>query len=191
MTYTKTILVVEEKSGEFVWHVFWAHNQEVDQMANLGAKGVKKVQMADKINGRRKATRGRWDGSAKSGGRSGCGVCSALREHVGTFDRDRGRPKTIVTKLWQSMQSRETKNMNLEKEDLEDILSPMRKVGWSEEETAARLWKELEGNDQRESPARHLKKCQQRGLNKRGASLGQSNENLKKFLRHGQQELRD
>ena len=62
MTCTKTILVVEEKSGEFVWHVFWAHNQEVDQMANLGAKGVKKVQMADEINGRRKATRGRWDG---------------------------------------------------------------------------------------------------------------------------------
>ena len=73
----------EKKSGEFVWHVFWAHNQEVDQMANLGAKGVKKVQMANEINGRRKATRGRWDGSAKSGGRSGCGVV------VEGADRDR------------------------------------------------------------------------------------------------------
>ena len=35
---------------------------------------------------------------------------SALREYVDTFDRDRGRPKTMMTKLWQSMQSQETEN---------------------------------------------------------------------------------
>ena len=40
-------------------------------------------------------------------------LCSALRECVHTFDRDRGRPKTIMTKLWKSMQSRETENLNL------------------------------------------------------------------------------
>ena len=55
-------------------------------------------------------------------------VCAVLREYVDTFDRDRGRPKTIMTKLRQSMQSRETKNLNLV-EDLEDILSKMKQMG--------------------------------------------------------------
>ena len=36
-------------------------------------------------------------------------LCSALREYVDTFDRDRGRLKTIMTKLWQLLQSRDTK----------------------------------------------------------------------------------
>ena len=39
-------------------------------------------------------------------------VCSAFREHVDTFDKDRGRPKTIMTKLWQLLQSWDTKNPN-------------------------------------------------------------------------------
>ena len=47
-------------------------------------------------------------------------LCSALQEYVDTFDKDRGRPKTIMTKLWQLMQSRDTKSLN---KDLEEILS--------------------------------------------------------------------
>ena len=74
-------------------------------------------------------------------------LCSALREYVDTFGRDRGRPKTIITKLWQSMQSRETENSNFDK-DLEDILSKMKKMGESEEDKAARLWKQFESDDQ-------------------------------------------
>ena len=73
-------------------------------------------------------------------------LCSALREYVDSYDRDRVRARTLRTKCWQSMQSRETKNLNLGK-DLEDIQSTVRKVGWSEEEKAARLWKQLEGDD--------------------------------------------
>ena len=61
--------------------------------------------------------------------------------------RDRGRPKTMMTKLWQSMRSRETENLNFGK-NLEDILSKMRQMGGSEEEKAARLWQQLEGDDQ-------------------------------------------
>ena len=53
---------------------------------------------------------------------------SALGEYVDTFDRERGRPKTMMTKLWQSMQSGETKNLKLEK-DLEEILSKMKQMG--------------------------------------------------------------
>ena len=52
-------------------------------------------------------------------------------------------------------------NLNLDK-DLEDIQSTMRKVAWSEEEKAARLWEQLEGDDQQASFCQDLKKCQQR-----------------------------
>ena len=43
--------------------------------------------------------------------------------------------------------NRDTKNLSLEK-DLEDIQSTARKVGWSEEEKSAKLWKQLEGGEQ-------------------------------------------
>ena len=50
-----------------------------------------------------------------------------------------------MTKCWQSMQSWDTNKMNLEK-DLDDMQSTARRVGWSEEEKTARLWKQLEGD---------------------------------------------
>ena len=72
-------------------------------------------------------------------------LCSALREYVDSYDKDQGRAKTLMTKCWQSMQSRDTKNLNFYK-DLEDMQSTARSVGWSEEEKTARLWKQLEGD---------------------------------------------
>ena len=72
-------------------------------------------------------------------------LCSALREYVDSYDKDQGRARTLMTKCWQSMQSQDTKNLNLDK-DLEDIQSTARRVGWSEEEKTARLWKQLEGD---------------------------------------------
>ena len=74
-------------------------------------------------------------------------LCSALREYVDTFDRDRGRPKTMMTKLWQLMQSRDTKNLNLDK-DLETILCKMKQMGGCEEDKTTRLWTQVEGEDQ-------------------------------------------
>ena len=47
-------------------------------------------------------------------------LCNALREYVDNHGRDQDQARTLMTKCWQSMQSRGTKNMNLEK-DLEDI----------------------------------------------------------------------
>ena len=64
-----------------------------------------------------------------------------------------------MTKLRQSMQSPETKNLNLDK-DLEDILSKMKQMGGSEEDKAARLLKQFEGDDRQESPARDPRRCQ-------------------------------
>ena len=55
-------------------------------------------------------------------------LCNALEEYVEGYDTDQGRARTLMTKCWQSTQSRGTKNMNLEK-DLEDMHSTARKVG--------------------------------------------------------------
>ena len=55
-----------------------------------------------------------------------------------------------MTKCWQSMQSRDTKNMNLE-EDLEDIHSAARRVGGNEEENPRRLWAQDEVDEQEAS----------------------------------------
>ena len=45
-----------------------------------------------------------------------------------------------MTRCWQSMQKRDTENLNVD-EDLEDVQSTARKAGWSEEEKTARLCK--------------------------------------------------
>ena len=76
-------------------------------------------------------------------------LCNALREYVDCFDKDRGRARTLMTKCWQSIQCLDTKNLNIDK-DLEDIQSTARRAGWSEEEKAERLCKQLEGDDSSE-----------------------------------------
>ena len=43
-----------------------------------------------------------------------------LWEYIEAFDKERGRPQLMVRKLWQLMQSRETKNLNADK-DLDTI----------------------------------------------------------------------
>ena len=70
-------------------------------------------------------------------------LCNALREYVDSYDRDMGRFRTLMTKCWQSMQSRDSEHLNLE-QGLEDIQSTALRVGWCEEEKTARLWKQLD-----------------------------------------------
>ena len=60
-------------------------------------------------------------------------LCNAPREQVDGYDRDQDQARTLMTKCWQSMQSRDTKNMNLEK-DLEDIHSTAWRMGENEED---------------------------------------------------------
>ena len=38
-----------------------------------------------------------------------------LREYIEAVDKERGRLRLIMTKLWQMMQSRDTKNLNSDK----------------------------------------------------------------------------
>ena len=70
-----------------------------------------------------------------------------LWEHIEAFDKERGRPKIMMTKLWQLMQSRETKNLNLDK-DLDEILSKIKQTGWSESARTRRFWAQAEDEDQ-------------------------------------------
>ena len=57
-------------------------------------------------------------------------LCSALRDYV-----DRSG----------SCEDTDDKTLAIDAKPLEDIQSTARKVGWSEEEKTARLWKQLEG----------------------------------------------
>ena len=45
-----------------------------------------------------------------------------LWEYIEAFDKERGRPRLTMTKLWQLMQSRDTKKSNVDK-DLDETLS--------------------------------------------------------------------
>ena len=62
-----------------------------------------------------------------------------LWEYIEAFDKERGRPRIIMTELWQPMQSRDTKNLNLDK-DLEEILTKIKQTGWSEAGRTRRFW---------------------------------------------------
>ena len=53
-----------------------------------------------------------------------------------------------MTQCWQSMQTRHREfELNLET-NLEDIQFTARRVDWYEEEKTAKLWKQLEGDEQ-------------------------------------------
>ena len=68
-------------------------------------------------------------------------------EYIEAFDKERGRPQLIMTKLWQMMQSRDTKNLNLNK-DLDEILSKIKQSGWNESTRTSRFWTQDEDEDQ-------------------------------------------
>ena len=68
-------------------------------------------------------------------------------EYIEAFNKERGRPKIIMTKLWQLMQSRDTKNLNLDK-DLLEILTNMKRTDWCEAARTRRFWAQDEDEDQ-------------------------------------------
>ena len=52
-----------------------------------------------------------------------------------------------MTKLWQLTQSRETKNLNLDK-DFDEILSKVNQTGWSESTRTKKFWAQDEDEEQ-------------------------------------------
>ena len=70
-----------------------------------------------------------------------------LWEYIEVSDKERGRPRILMTKLWQLMQSRETKNLNLDK-DLDEMLSKIKHTGCSESSRTRRFWAQDEDEEQ-------------------------------------------
>ena len=70
----------------------------------------------------------------------------ALWENIEAFDKEQG-PQLIMTKLWQMIQSRDTKNLNLD-EDFDEILSKIKQTGWTESTRTKRFWTQDDDEDQ-------------------------------------------
>ena len=66
---------------------------------------------------------------------------------VKLFDKEMGRPQLILTKQWQMMQRRDTKNSNLDK-DFEEIVSEVNQIGWNETTRTTGFWRQDEDADQ-------------------------------------------
>ena len=62
-----------------------------------------------------------------------------LWEYIEAFDKERERSRLMMTKLWQMMQSRETKILSLEK-DLDENVCKIKQTGWSETTRTKRFW---------------------------------------------------
>ena len=56
-----------------------------------------------------------------------------------SFEVERGRPRLMMTKLRHLMQSRDTKNLNVDK-GLDEILSKIIQTGWNESTRTRRFW---------------------------------------------------
>ena len=69
-----------------------------------------------------------------------------LWEYIEAFDMERGRPRLTMTKLWQFMQSRDTKNINVDK-DLDELLSKIKHTGWNDSTRTRRFWTQDEDED--------------------------------------------
>ena len=72
---------------------------------------------------------------------------SILWEYIEAFDKERGRPEIIITKLWQLMQSRDTKKLNLDK-NLQEILPQRKQADQSEAARARRSWAQDDDEEQ-------------------------------------------
>ena len=70
-----------------------------------------------------------------------------LWEYMEAFDKELGRPRLIMTKLWQMMQRRDTKNFNLDK-DFDDMMSKVKQTGWNESTRTKRFWTQDDDEDQ-------------------------------------------
>ena len=74
--------------------------------------------------------------------------CSRLLwENIEAFEKEIGRPQLIMTKIWQMMQSRDTKNLNSDK-DFEEIVSKVKQIGWNESTRTTGFRRQEEDADQ-------------------------------------------
>ena len=69
------------------------------------------------------------------------------------MDQEFGRPHYIMDKVWQMMQSNDTKTMNLDK-DFEELMGKAQQTGWNGSTT--RFWTEKEEDGRGVGAARSL-----------------------------------
>ena len=73
-------------------------------------------------------------------------VDRVLGEYIDSFEKEMGRPQHIMNKMWQMMQSRDTKNLNLDK-DFQEIMSKMKQAGCNESTKSTGFWRPDEDED--------------------------------------------
>ena len=70
-----------------------------------------------------------------------------LGEYLYSYEKEMVRPQHIMNKMWQMMQSRDTKTLHLDK-DFEEIMSKVKQAGWNESTKTTRFWTQDEDADQ-------------------------------------------
>ena len=68
-----------------------------------------------------------------------------LGEYKNSHEKEMVRPRYIMDKMWQMMQCKETKTLNL---DLEEIVNNVKQAGWNESTKTKRFWTQDEDEDQ-------------------------------------------
>ena len=70
-----------------------------------------------------------------------------IRDFLEASDEEEACPQLILAKLWQMMQSRDTKNLNLDK-DFDEITRKMKQTGWTDATRTRRFWMQNDDEDQ-------------------------------------------
>ena len=70
-----------------------------------------------------------------------------IRDFFEASDKEEARSQLILAKLWQMMRSRDTKNLNLDK-DCDEIMSKMKQTGWTDATRTRRFWMQDDDEDQ-------------------------------------------
>ena len=73
-----------------------------------------------------------------------------LGEYIHLWEREFERPRYIMDKMWQLMQSNDTRTMNLN-EDFEELLNRAQQTGWDGRTKTRRFWTVQEEEDNPQS----------------------------------------
>ena len=73
-------------------------------------------------------------------------LCRVLGDYKHPWEQELERPHYVMDKMWQMMQSNDTKRMNLDK-DLEELLNKPKQTGWNGSPKTTTFWAEEKEND--------------------------------------------
>ena len=78
--------------------------------------------------------------------RGGLKLCRVLGDYIRSWEQELERPRYVMDKMWQNVQSNGAKTMNLDK-DIEEILNTAKQTGWNGSTKTTRVWTEKEEDD--------------------------------------------